>query len=213
MFDAVTWSSPGRENSILWDGSFSSIAFTSDLSTFIFSTAMPEPPPDEPGLYLGKRGEQTLLTLSDHAGWWGTAFWGSPQFAFAASSLDDGTFGVSLDGELVWVGNGYWKLAPSPDGSYLVGYMNKHPSHVDGNVSGLRVFDGLGNLLKSTDDPVICIRWNADSSVLAYQAGNQLYLCEAASQATRLVSQNITQELEQEECSVKWVGESSHLEP
>jgi hypothetical protein len=82
------------------------------------------------------------------------------------------------------------------------GYHKYHPSYLPGVVPGLRVFDGNGLLLESIDDVnVTCVRWNAASTTLAYQVEGCLYLWDSAAGSTRLISD----QLNEEECSFKWV--------
>jgi hypothetical protein len=86
MFDAVTCH-PQVGELYAWDGSFSSIA-PCDLSTFILMHRASHPQTNQ--VFTWKASERTLLPLRImQAG--GDCFLGSPQFAFLASSLDDGT--------------------------------------------------------------------------------------------------------------------------
>ena len=191
--------------SLFWNGSFADIAFTPDLSTFLVSSVMPSAPaPPNPGLYLGKREDGSLQILSEIKGW-GVDYWGSERFEFAASSIEGGTIGITPDGEVVSIDDGYWNLAVSPDRRYLAGYYRRLPGYVEGILPGLRIFDGNGLLLESKDDiHVTCVSWNAASNALAYQVESRLYLWDAASGAPRLVSDR----LNQEECAFNWVSDN-----
>jgi hypothetical protein len=105
----------------------------------------------------------------------------------------------------VTINDGVWKLAASPDGSYLAGYHKYHPSYLPGVVPGLRIFDGSGNPIESIEDVnVTCVRWNAASTALAYQVESRLYLWDAAAVSTRLISD----QLNEEECAFEWVRDT-----
>lgn len=201
-FDLKTISSTEGTIHMLWEGSYADIAFSPDLSTFLISSAIPSAPtPSRSGLYLGRDNGDSLLTLSEDPSW-RVAYWGAERFTFAASSIAEGTIGVTPDGERVALDDGYWKLATAPDGNFLAGYHDYHPSYVAGVAPGLRLFDGDGVLLESIEDiNVFCVDWNAESSALAYQVENRLYLWEAASRLTSLVSD----QLNPEACAFIWV--------
>ncbi len=191
--------------SVLWEGSFADIAFLPDLSAFLLSSSFPSlPAPDHAGLYLGKRGDLDLLTLSENLGWQ-VEYWGSGRFAFAASSTDEGTIGVTLDGERLVIDERGWGLAASPGSRYLAGYFASRPNYYPGRLPGLRVFDGSGQVIESLDNiNVVCVRWNAAATALAYQAESRLYLWDAASGSTRLVSTG----LDEQGCAVAWVQDT-----
>jgi hypothetical protein len=201
-FEPTAMSAADGTTTLLWVGSFADIAFSPDLSSFLLSSDIPNAPlPPGSGLYLGKFGEASLMTLSEGLGW-RVAYWGSERFAFAASSIDEGTIGLTPDGERIPIDSGGWRLAPSPDGNYLAGYYEQRSSSLPGLVPGLRLFDGSGRLLESAElVNVTCIAWNADSSTLAYQVENSLYLWEVATGATRLVSD----QLNPQGCAFTWV--------
>jgi WD40 repeat protein len=208
FFGLKTASAADGMITMLWEGTYADIAFSPDLSTFLIGSSMPTAPiPPHPGLFLGRLDDDSLLTLSEIRGW-GVAYWGSERFAFAASSIDEGTVGVTLDGECVTIDEGYWKLAASPGSSYLAGYHQYHPSYAPGVVPGLRVFDGSGLLLASEDVDVTCVGWDAASTALAYQVESRLYLWDAAAGASRLVSD----QLNEEACAFQWVRDNQGTE-
>ena len=204
-FEPKVISASDGTTTVVWNGSYEEIAFSPDLSTFLLSSNIPSAPdPPGSGLYLGRQDAAPLLQLSEIMGW-GVAYWGSPRFAFAASSIGEGTVGVNPEGERVPIDAGAWKLSASPDGSYLAGYYDDHPSYVSGIVPGLRIFDGEGLLTESVEDvSVACVRWNAASTSLAYQSENRLYLWDSASGLTRLVSD----QLDPLGCAFVWVRDS-----
>lgn len=204
-FDLKTLSAGDGTISMLWEGSWGDIAFTPDLSSFLTSSFMPSAPsPPHPGLYLGRRDDGSLAALSENRGW-GVTYWGSERFAFAASAIDGGTIGVTPDGEIVTIDDGYWRLDTSPKGSYLAGYNRYLPGYLPGILPGLRIFDGSGQLLESVADVnVTCVSWNASATALAYQVESRLYLWDAASGSTRLISDK----LNEEECAFKWVRDT-----
>lgn len=189
---------------LLWDGSFGTIAFTPDLATFLIGSYIPNAPqPPGKGLFLGHAGGNPLLTLSNELGWVVT-YWGSDRFAFAASISDAGTAGVTLEGEMTTIDPGYFRLAASPDGNYLAGYIKTYPGSPQGARPGLRIFAGDGRLLEAVDGPdIVCVAWNAASDALAYQTGNDLYLWNAADRSNRLVAGGF----KAEECILGWVGD------
>jgi hypothetical protein len=77
---------------------------------------------------------------------------------------------------------------------------------MQGIVPGLRIFDGDGQLLEFIDDTdITCVSWNAASTTLAYQAESRLYLWDAATGSTRLISD----QLNEAECAFKWVLDTS----
>lgn len=205
MFDPQVVSSIDGTTTMLWEGSYSSIAFTPDLSTFLLSSSMPSAPaPPRPGLYLGKTEDGSLATLSESMTW-GVVFWGSERFAFAASSLDEGTTGITTEGEQVKIDDRNWRLSASPDGRYLAGYHNDSRSSVAEIVPGLRVFGSDGTLLVSIEDiNVLCVGWSAPSTALAFQVENHLYLWDAATGSIRLISD----QLNAETCEFIWVQET-----
>jgi WD40 repeat protein len=209
QFEPQAISTTDGTTTLLWDRSFADIAFSPDLSTFLLASSMPSAPaPPCPGLFLGRLEDGSLLTLSEGNRGWGVAYWGSARFAFAASSIEEGTIGVTPDGERVTIDEGVWKLAASPNGGYLAGYHKYHPSYLPGIVPGLRVFDGTGELLESVEDiNVTCVGWNAASTALAYQVERRLYLWDAAPGSTRLVSD----QLNEKACSFKWVRDRGRL--
>jgi hypothetical protein len=188
--------------SLLFDGSFDQIAFTPDLSAFLLSSSNPSASaPGKIGLYLGDRTDGSLQTLDDTK-YWGVATWGSERFQFAASTLDGGTFGVTVGGELVQIDDRYWDMAASPDGSYLAGYRDYRPSYAPGYLPGLRLFDGDGRLLYANDSlDITCVAWNAESSMLAYQDVTRIYVWNAKDGTTRL----ITDQGYIDRCALAWV--------
>lgn len=204
-FELKTLSADDGTISMLWEGSWGDIAFSDDLSSFLVSSVMPAPPaPPHPGLFLGSRDDGSLVALSKKIGWEVT-HWGSERFAFAASSFEGGTIGVTPDGEIVTIDDEYWRFDASPNGSYLAGYNRDRPGNVPGILPGLRIFDGSGQLQESIADiSITCVRWNAASTALAYQAESRLYLWDAASGSTRQISD----QLNQEECAFKWVRDT-----
>lgn len=204
-FELKAVSTADGTTTVFWEGSYADIAFSPDLSTFLLSSIMPSAPaPPHPGLFLGRRDDGSLVTLSEITGW-GVAYWGSEHFAFAASSIDGGTIGVTPDGEYVTIDDGYWRLVASPSGSYLAGYHRYLHGYLPGIVPGLRIFDGKGLLLESIADvDVTCVRWNAASTAMAYQIESRLYLWDAASGLTRLISD----QLNEEACAYKWVQDT-----
>jgi hypothetical protein len=205
-FEPKTISATDGSISLLWEGSFADIAFSPDLSTFLLSSNIPSAPiPPHAGLFLRKPGDVSLFTLAENMGW-EVDYWGSERFAFAASSMDEGTIGVTPDGERVMIDNGYWKLVASPGGRYLTGFFRYLPGYLPGIVPGLRVFDGDGLLLESIDEvDVTCVHWNAAATVLAYQVESRLYLWDALSGSTRLISDQLNQEV----CAFKWVQDAN----
>lgn len=205
-FDLQTISTADGSIDMLFEGTYASIAYTPDLTTFLVSTSMPTAPiPPHPGLFLGKRDDDSLLMLSENRGW-SVVYWGSEHYPFAASSIDEGTIGVTLEGERVNIDDGVWRLAASPDGSYLAGYHMYHPSYLPGVIPGLRIFDGSGVLIESIENiNVACVGWNGDSSALAYQVENSLYVWDAARRSTRLISDK----LDKEQCGFMWVQDNS----
>ena len=203
-FNLTAISAKDGTANLLWDGSFAEIALSPDLSTFLLSSDIPTAPiPPGPGLYLARPGEDSPMTLAEGMGW-RVVYWGSERFAFAASSIGGGTVGVTKDGKQGLIDGGMWNLSSSPDGSYLAGYNKQLSSSIPGVIPGLRIFDGSGGLLLSIElVNITCENWNADSSSLAYQIENSLYLWEVASGATRLVSDK----LKSQECAFTWVRE------
>ena len=187
---------------LLWDGSFADIAYSPDLSTFLISSAMPTAPiPPHPGLFLGRLDDNSLLNLSKNIGG-SVQYWGSQHFAFAASSVEGGTIGISENGEITSIDDRFWRLSASPDGKYLVGYNRYQHGNLPGVVSGIRIFDGGGQLLESiNDENVICTNWNVSSSKLAYQVGSQLFIWDTQTGSTRLISN----QLDEEDCEFRWI--------
>ncbi len=189
----------------LWDGSYAHIVFTPDLSTFLVSSNMPSAPlPPSRGLFLGRVSDGSLVKLSGMRGW-GVTYWGSERFAFAASSHDGGTIGITAEGKVAPIDDGVWNLAASPDHNYLAAYsfylMKDNPHYL----SGLRVFDENGTVISSLDDVHVgCVAWTAASSALAYQEEDSLYLWDVASGTSRLISGG----LNPDECAFKWVQEN-----
>ena len=228
-FDLKTISAADGTINMLYEGSFGYIAYSPDLSTFLISRFEPGvPSPPYPGLFLGRREDGSLVNLSKKKGW-EIAYWGSEKYAFAASSIDGGTIGVTPEGEVMTINAGYWSLAASPGGSnpaggsYLAGYNLYRPGYIPGVVAGLRIFDGNGLLLESIGGVnVTCVRWNAEATALAYQVESRLYLWEtpssrkvpsskkvpsgrkADSGSTRLISD----QLNEEECAFQWVRDT-----
>lgn len=190
---------------LLWDGSFGTIAFTPDLSTYLIGSYIPTAPqPPGPGLFMGHAGDSTLLTLSKELGWT-VAYWGSDQFTFAASISGAGTVGVTPEGEMVTIDPGYFRLSASPDGHFLAGYKKIYPNSPPETLPGLRIFAGNGDLLEAVDAlDIVCVAWNADSTALAYQTADSLYVWDATDKSSRLV----TSGLEAEECAIGWVRDS-----
>jgi hypothetical protein len=201
-FEPRTISATDGSTSMLWEGSFADIAFSPDLSTFLLSSNIPSAPmPAHAGLFLRKPGDVNLLTLSENMGW-EVAYWESERFTFAASSIEEGTIGITPDGERMMIDDGFWELVASPGGRYLTGYFRYLPGYLPGIVPGLRVFDGDGLLLESIEDVnVTCVHWNADSTALAYQVESQLYLWDALSGSPRLISDQLNDEV----CAFRWV--------
>lgn len=201
-FELKTFSADDGTISMLWEGSWGDIAFTHDLSSFLVSSFMPSAPaPPHPGLFLGNLDDGSLVALSDNKGW-GVTYWGSELFGFAASSIDEGTIGVTPDGAVVPIDDGYWRFETSPSGSFLAGYNRYRPGNLPDILPGLRIFDGSGQMLESVADiDVTCVRWNAASTSLAYQVESRLYLWDAASGSTLLISDQLTEE----DCAFKWV--------
>lgn len=202
FYDLKTLSAADGTITMRFEGTYADIAYSPDLSTFLLSSNMPTAPiPAHVGLYLGKRGDSSLRTLSEILGW-EVEYWGSENFAFAASSFDEGTIGVTQNGEVKTIDDGYWKLVASPSGRYLAGFFKHHPSYRQGIVPGLRIFDGDGQLLEFIDDTdITCVSWNAASTALAYQAESRLYLWDAATGSTLLISD----QLNEADCAFKWV--------
>jgi hypothetical protein len=203
-FDVKVFSTADGSTSLLWEGSYGDIAISPDLNTFLSSSHIPSAPvPPHKGLYLGTFAEPSLLRLAENWGW-RVAWWGSEQFAFAASSPDEGTIGVTLAGARVTIDDRDWTLQASPDGSYLAGYNFNQPSRVPGILPGLRIFDGNGTLVEAVEDiNVRCVSWDAAYTRLAYQAEEGLYLWEAESGEIWLVAE----QLYQEGCGFGWVRE------
>jgi WD40 repeat protein len=189
-----------------WEGSFEEIAISPDRSTFLFSSNMPSAPlPPHPGLFLGKLDDGSLQPLSENLGW-RVAYWGSEPYAFAASSIEEGTLGITSDGEYLPIDPGYWRFAASSHGSYLAGYQAVRPGYLPGVKGGLRIFDSSGMLVESGDDiNVTCVGWNAAGTALAYQVGNQLFLWEATAGSSRYLADD----LNEQGCAFTWVGEHS----
>jgi WD40 repeat protein len=209
MYDAAYWDVPSGEEKPLWEGSFASIAFTRDLASFLFSANMPEPPLEQPGLYLGQAGQAEPRRLAAGQGWGQAVYWGSPSYAFAAASVEEGAFGITPQGELERFGEGYWNLSPSPGGSFLAGYMQKSAGHVESIVSGLRIFDSGGQLLTSHDFPVSCVRWNAAGSLLALQSEKKIFLWNAADASLRVLFEEANPGLALRQCAVEWVRQGT----
>jgi len=203
LFELKMVSAPDWTITMLWEGSYSDIAFTPDLSIFLLSSVMPSAPsPPDPGLFLGRTDDGSLRMLSEIWGWGAVSYWGSERFTFAASSIDGGIIGVTQDGEYMTLDDGYWHLATSPDGIYLAGYYQYRYGYSPSILPGLRIFDGNGLKRVAIDDvSVTCVHWNAASTVLAYQAEGRLYLWDVASGSTRLISD----QLDEEECAFNWV--------
>jgi hypothetical protein len=205
LFELKMASAPDWTLNTLYEGSYSDIAFTPDLSTFLLSSVMPSAPsPPYPGLFLGRTDDGSLRMLTEVWGWGEVVYWGSERFDFATSSIDGGIIGVTLDGEYEKLDDGFWHLAPSPNGSYLAGYFRYLYGYSTSILPGLRLFDGNGKLLESDDFDVTCVQWNAASNTLAYQVESGLYLWEAASGSTRLISD----QLSAEECAFNWVQDT-----
>lgn len=190
---------------LLWDGSFGTIAFTPDLSTYLIASNIPTAPqPPGSGLFLGQAGGSSLMGFSKEMGWT-VAYWGSEQFTFAASISGAGTAGVTKDGGMVTIDPGYFRLSASPDGSYLAGYKTVYPNSPPDTVPGLHIFAGDGELLEAVDGfHIVCVAWNATSTALAYQTADSLYVWDAINKSSRLV----TSGFEAEECAISWVRDS-----
>jgi hypothetical protein len=201
-FDLKVFSTADGSTSLLWEGSYGDIAISPDLSTFLSSSHIPSAPvPPHRGLYLGTFAESALLMLAENWGW-RVAWWGSEQFLFAASSIDEGTIGVTVGGERVTIDDRYWILEASLDGSYLAGYNFNYPSQVPGVLPGLRIFDGNGTLVEALEEVnVRCVGWDAASTRLAYQIEDKLYLWQANSGEI----QQVAEQLNQEPCGFGWV--------
>ena len=179
----------------LWEGSYADVALTPDLSSILVSSNDPGGPENPPGLFLKNRDNPTPLALSKSI-YWKVAYWGSERFAFAASS-PGGAFGVSKTGEPDLIDSGDWDLLASSNGKYLAGY-GKYTQR-----TGLRVFDENGKLLATlTDSKITCLRWNAASTMLAYQVDDRLYVWEQAVGSPRLIAVPLSQE-----CSIAWVND------
>ncbi len=204
-FEPQVISTAGGSTTLLWDGSFGTIAFTPDLSTYLIGSYIPNAPqPPGPGLFLGQAGGSPLLTLSKELGW-SVAYWGSEQFTFAASISGAGTAGVTSDGERVPIDPGYFRLSASPDGSYLAGYNKVYPSSLPGTLPGLRIFAGNGQMLEAVDGlDIVCVAWNAASTALAYQAADGIYVWSASGDSKRLVATG----LGAVECGIDWVRDT-----
>ena len=203
-FEPQVMSTADGSINLLWDGSFGTIAFTPDLSTYIIGSNIPNAPqPPGSGLYLGQAGG-SLMTLSKEMGW-SVAYWGTEKFTFAASITGAGTAGVTAEGEMVTLDPGYFRLKASPNGSYLAGYNKVYPSSQPGTVAGLRIFNADGQLLDAVDGlDINCVAWNTASSALAYQAADGLYVWNAPDGSTRLVATGLTPD----ECAFGWVRDT-----
>jgi len=205
---------PSGIRASLWDGSLSHYALAPKLSRLLVSSEEPQPYGSEEdlGLFLKIPGTSPLQRLSD-APFREVAYWGSPQFAFAASSTEDGTFAITRENQMVPIDHLEWALSASPDGRYLAAYGPAwHAARnqwLDGWIpqppegAGLKVFSGTGELLATlTDDPVNCVQWSADSSRLAYQVQGSLFYWEPTLSTAQHVQSNLTTD-----CEFEWVNQ------
>jgi hypothetical protein len=194
----------------VWEGSFDYFAVAPDLSSVLVGSTQPTVPGQSPGLYLQMLDAETSHQLSESC-CWKTAYWGSPRFTYAASAPDTGifdvpqtggTYGVSQSGELNLIDEGNWYLLPSPHGELLAAYGPYD------SIKGLRIFDGEGALLAAlSDERVTCLQWKADSSRLAYQIEDRLYLWEVGDESARQVADHLQTELDWWECAFHWTNE------
>ena len=210
LFEPRSIDTSDGSTTLLWDGSFGTIAFTPDLATFLIGSNIPSAAqPPCPGLYLGQSGGSPLQALSNEMGWT-VAAWGTERFSFAASNSAAGTAGVTAQGELVTIDPGSYRLSASPDGRYLAGYKKLYPGSPPGTLPGLRIFAGNGELLAAVDgSDITCVAWNAASTLLAYQsldyqAVDGLYVWDASDGSTRRIASG----LDGGECAIDWVRDS-----
>jgi hypothetical protein len=111
-----------------------------------------------------------------------------------------GTYGISENGEMTLIDENHWYLLPSPDGKLLAGYGAR------GWLKGLRLFDGDGKIIVDLDDrEITCLNWSPDSTSLAYQVGQHMYLWELGQQKAHLVAEPLEDMLDYDECGFTWV--------
>ncbi len=207
-FDLVLLSVYTNKLTTLWEGSFFYFAVSPDLSSWLISSSEPNEPGQLPGLYMKISDKETPLHLSE-AVFWNVAYWGSERFAYVASAPNEGighvpqaggTFGISQTGEFYRIDDGDWNLLPSPDAKFLAAYNS---------IKGLRIFGGDGALLASLSDVnITCLRWNASSTSLAYQAGQSLYIWKQGGISARQIANQLESDLDYGECGFAWVTRS-----